>query len=233
MTKKNKIVVVTPAYNEERTVGNIVQTVLRNREVARCIVVDDGSNDQTADIAANNGALVIRNTLNVGSGASIAVGLRFAEKENADIVVLMDSDGQHDPKEIKQLVRGVQCGADYVIASRYICSSKSVTSLLRRIGTTSISWWIYLWYGSRIYDPTSGYRALSKKAQHYLVDHYPTRFSEPEVLLDILKKGFVIKEIPSEMKPRVFGKSSISVVKAIGLMIYIFIETMRRKHFAC
>jgi glycosyltransferase involved in cell wall biosynthesis len=224
-----KIFVITPAYNEEHSVGHIVREVLKNPGITQCVVIDDCSTDQTAEAARKNGARVIQNGKNIGSGASIGIGLKYAAKEKADTVVLMDADGQHDPKYIPKLIKSMDLNTDYVVASRYMLPGEYVTAFPRRLGTKLISGLFRLFYGQVISDPTSGFRAMNKKTFNHLLDHFPTVFSEPETALELIEKGYVFKEIPCQMKPRLYGNSSITSDKAMYFMIYIVIKMVYRK----
>jgi len=215
------IVVIIPAYNEERSIGDIVRGALNTPNVTRCVVVNDGSTDHTEEMAHQSGAIVLQNIKNIGVGASVAIGLQYAVKRKADVAVLMDADGQHDPKHIQQLLQ--QAGsADLVIGSRYLSPTRTSTSLPRKIGTKFISFFFWACYGFRLYDTTSGFRVINKRTTAYLAQAYPKTFPEPEVILGLIHKGYSIKEVSVEMKPRKFGQSSISPTKALYLMIYIF-----------
>ena len=217
----NRIAVIIPAYNEARSLHALLRQLHKDKKV-QSIVVDDGSSDQTSAAAKTWGAKVLRNKHNMGTGRSTAHVLQYIKTKKHESVVLMDADGQHDPKYIPLLLHELGKDADYVIASRYIQRSKNATSPLRRLGTKLISLWIALWYGVRVYDVTSGYRAFNKRTLQYLSHHYPTHFSEPEVILNLLENNFIIREIPCQMKPRMFGRSSISAPRAMELMLYIF-----------
>lgn len=209
-------VAVIPAFNEEKTVGEVVNKV--RKHVRICIVVDDGSTDGSLTAAKRSGATVLKNKMNVGSGEATAHGLKEALKMHPDAIVLMDADGQHDPRYIPALIKQIRARSDCVIASRYLNHTDHVTSWIRRVGTRLISLMLYLRYRIKITDPTSGFRAYSRRAIELLAPQYPTAFSEPETLIMLLNKGLLIKEIPSQMKPRKYGKSSISSLKAIRLM---------------
>lgn len=228
MTIKRKVFVVIPAYNEGPSVGLVVRKVLKHKQINRCVVINDGSSDDTARKAKGAGAIVLSLKRNSGAGAAIYQGLRFLRKFSPDVVVILDGDGQHDPAYISRLIAVVLTGADYVVASRYVEPSKNVTTVFRKIGTQCISMWIFFWYGAKIFDPTSGYRAFNKKLLQQLCRIYPTRFSEPEIILCLLEQGVVIQEIPCQMKLRSFGKSSISIRKAMQLMLYIFVTIASR-----
>jgi len=214
--------VIIPAYNEARSLPALFKRIRKLKNI-RCHVVDDGSIDQTYNIAKQQGAIVLRNKKNMGAGRATSLALRRLRVKTREAVILMDADGQHDPKYIRQLVSEVRKGADYVIASRYINKTRRATSVLRIIGTKTISLWLWLWFGRRIFDPTAGYRAMSARAHALFAKQYPPFFSEPSAILIALENGLIIREVPCVMKPRMLGKSSISSVKAILLISYIFV----------
>jgi glycosyltransferase involved in cell wall biosynthesis len=217
-----KIFVLIPAYNEEKTVASVVAQVLQNKQVAECVIVDDGSVDETALVARRAGAVVIKKKNNQGAGLAVKTGLLYVKNRGADAIVIMDADGQHDHAYIPRLIREIKKGNSYVIASRYVYPSLRVTSWFRVCGTRCISSFITLLFGVRIYDATSGYRAMNKRVLEYLSHSYPTTFSEPETIIALLEKGIRVAEIPCQMRQRFFGVSSISTIKAISLMVYIF-----------
>jgi glycosyltransferase involved in cell wall biosynthesis len=218
LNRKSSCVII-PAFNEERTLRGILRNI--PFKTLHSIVVDDGSGDKTAIIARREGATVLSHKKNLGVGLAVKTGFRSAVQQGFRTTILMDADGQHDPKDIPFLLAETHNGADYVIASRYVNDTPRATSKLRTMGTRIISLWIWTWFGKRIYDPTSGYRAIGNRAFGLFSSRYPTFFPEPEALLEALEHGLVIKEIPSVMSRRMYGKSSISWFKATALMIYI------------
>lgn len=224
-----KTIVLIPAYNEERSVGAVVRETMRNRSISQCVVVDDCSTDDTAAIAQKAGAHIIRKRRRGGTGDAIRTGLQYVVKRGADRVILMDADGQHDPKYLPILMKAVGANADYIIASRYLRPGEHVTVFARRLGTKIITLMFQLLYGQYVSDPTSGFRALNKKAMHYLADRFPVTFNEPEAAFMLIEGGFIIKEVPCQMKPRLYGGSSITSTKAAYLMTYIFVKLLHRK----
>lgn len=221
-----KIFVIIPSFNEEHSIGSVVKQVLQNDSITRCVVVDDHSADKTAFIAKKNGADVIRKIHNEGTGAAVRTGLRYAIQFKADMVVLMDADGQHDPKYIHRLLQKVSGSIDLVIGSRYVFPTITSTSHVRRVGTRVISCLLRLCYGCQITDPTSGFRALNRRAVTCLAKNYPTVFPEPEAILLLIYEGCGIQEVSTEMKPRKFGHSSIGPAKAMFLMMYIAVTIL-------
>lgn len=196
----------------------------------RVVVVDDGSVDNTAKAAIKAGALAIFHKANLGCGWAVKSGLTHVLKREPTAVIIIDADGQHDPSYIPILLEAMHNGVDCVIASRYVNSTEHVTSWMRRLGTRLISNLILWRYGTKIADPTSGFRAYSRRAVKFLESRYPTIFPEPETITLLLDRGYTITEIPSQMKPRRHGRSSISTIKAIQLMWHIARKLIFRRN---
>ena len=127
------IYAIIPAFNEAKSVATIIQAVLKN--VSKCIVVDDGSTDNTESVAHKAGARVIHLPLNTGTGSATKAGIRYAAANGANVVCLLDADGQHNASYIPSLLMELRNGADLVIGSRYSKPTRSSTSLFR-------CWWI-------------------------------------------------------------------------------------------
>lgn len=188
----SEITAVLPAYNEEVSIGSMV---LCARQYAdRVVVVDDGSHDRTSAVAEMAGAEVVRHPQNMGKGAALKTGFEVAN--GTDIIVTVDSDGQHDPAEIPKLVAPILSGeADVVIGSRYISGRKTSTPAYRRAGQMVLDRVTNMDSGLAITDTQSGFRAF---ASHTL-DAF--RFDEnglgieSEMLVDAARAGFRIKEV--------------------------------------
>lgn len=155
-----KIYAVIPAYNEEKTVGNVV-------EKAKClvdevIVVDDCSTDNTFREAKKAGARTVRLIINMGTGFSTRIGCDIAVNDGADIIVTLDADGQHDPAEIPRLVQVLEeKGLDIVFGSR---PPNKDMPLIKRFGNTGLYWIAYLLYKMRIKDTQTGYHVFTRDA---------------------------------------------------------------------
>lgn len=221
MRHKKIIYTVIPAFNEEHTVGDIVTKVLLNKKIHACIVVDDGSVDNTSQNASKAGAIILKNSTNIGAGPSLKLGVSAAIERDADIIITMDADGQHCPIDLNRILNALSTNIDMVIGSRYVNPTKNSTSYVRIIGTKIISSLICWIYKKRIYDVTSGYRAMNKQTSRFIIRNFPTVFPEPEIILALLDQRFIIREIPIHMKKRQFGKSSINFFMACHLFLYI------------
>jgi glycosyltransferase involved in cell wall biosynthesis len=159
-----RIIVAIPAFNEALTIGSIV--VSARRYADSIIVVDDGSDDDTAAIAESAGAEVIRNLTNQGYGSAIRASFEIARQREADVLVTLDADGQHNPADIPQLLNVMQkMGADIVIGSRFIDqSSRQKIPRYRILGMKLLDHATMLSSGLKVTDSQSGFRAYSRNA---------------------------------------------------------------------
>lgn len=197
--------VVIPAFNEETTIGVVLDCIpdsVEGRPV-RVIVVDDGSTDATAEVAAQHDVTVIRSTLNKGKGSALRLGMEEAKGFALDAVVWMDSDGQHLAADLPNVVGPVLAGAaDMVVGSRYDSSSASKAPLNRRAVRRSAVVAIKGITGLTLSDPFSGYRCFSPDAVDVL-DLKGDRYeSELEALFCVWRSGLTVEEVPI---PRIYA----------------------------
>jgi glycosyltransferase involved in cell wall biosynthesis len=194
---------IIPALNEARSIARVIQAVRDAGAAVDVLVIDDGSRDETASIARASGAQVVSHPFNLGYGAALQTGYKYAVRSGYRSVVQMDADGQHDPLDIPRLLAPVVSGeADVVIGSRFIQASDyemgSVRSAARRFfGTLLVALG-----GPSIADPTSGLQALSHPVFRFCCsDFYPSDFPDIDVLLLLHRQGFRIRELPVQMAP--------------------------------
>jgi glycosyltransferase involved in cell wall biosynthesis len=200
--------VVIPAYRECGRVGAVVRDVLRQDVPLDVLVVDDGSPDATGAEAAAAGAMVVRHPYNLGYGSALHTGYHFARRRGYRRVLQMDADGQHEAAMLPRLLAALDAGADLVLGSRYLDGAPPPSSALRRIGTALFRAVATLGTGQRITDPTSGFQGLSTRALAAVThDGFPEDFPDTDVLIDLARRGLVLREVPVRMHVRRGGVS--------------------------
>ncbi len=169
--KSYKIIAIIPAYNEEKT-GKISSVIRKTKKyVKNVIVVDDGSTDNTSKVAKRAGAKVIRYKMNQGILYATYLGIKEALKDKADIIVILDADGQHDPKYILEFISKIREGYDYVYGKRNIENYP----LNRKIGNFGLTFLANFFCPTGISDTECGYRAFSRKAARKIKLYYKLR----------------------------------------------------------
>lgn len=226
-----KVLIIIPAYNEElnikKTVDKLKKLKLGKKYQLDYIVINDGSKDNTLEICKENNIKTVDLINNLGIGGAVQTGYKYAYYNDFDIAIQFDGDGQHDENYILKLIEEIDNGYNMVIGSRFIEKlSKFRSSSTRQIGIKILSFCIKLFSGVRIYDPTSGFRAVDRNGIKLFAKRYPTEYPEPSSSVDLIKSGLIIKEIPVEMHEREFGKSSISLPKSVYYMISVCIAIM-------
>ena len=231
-----KILIIVPAYNEADNIRGVIQKLQEENETWDVLVINDASSDNTSAIARETGfAEVIDLPFNLGIGGCVQTGFRYARKKNYDIALQFDGDGQHSAEEIYKLLDIVKSKqADVAIGSRFAQKHDGFkSSAYRRAGIRLFEWFSYLLIHQRITDHTSGFRAYNRKAVHFLADHYPSDYPEPEVVILLGKNGFKIKETFTQMHERKGGVSSIPLTKGpyymIKVMLAMFMSAIRSK----
>jgi glycosyltransferase involved in cell wall biosynthesis len=219
-----KVTVVLPAYGEERVVGDVVQRVQKAMDEIgqsyEALVVDDGSEDETAARAREAGARVVAHPYNIGNGAAVKTGIRHARGE---ILVLLDADGQHPPEDIPRLLELVG-PYDMVVGAR---TGDSDTQVHRDIANTAYNWFASYVCGRRIEDLTSGFRAIKADVARGFVYLLPNTFSYPTTItLATVRGGHSLTYVPIRTAKRV-GRSKIRLLRdgTRFLMIILKIAT--------
>ena len=201
LTKQPKILIIIPAYNEGKNIGAVLNGIQKQSPGIPILVINDGSSDNTEKIALEHNAEVISLPYNSGYGVALQTGFLYAAKNNFSIVVQMDSDGQHDPANIKDLLEEVQKeNRDVVIGSRFLSKASYKTSLARHAGMLLFGNIASLFCGQKVTDPTSGFQALKGRAIEFVAsDNYPPDYPDADFIILMNRCGFKIKEIPVTM----------------------------------
>ncbi|MGI9225541.1 MAG: glycosyltransferase family 2 protein [Woeseiaceae bacterium] len=202
-----KLSIIIPAKNEAVSIGGLVSEIRRMYEHAEILVVDDGSDDDTADFAKQAGATVIGHPISLGNGAAVKAGARAA---SGDILVMMDGDGQHKPEDIPSLIAKLDEGFDMAIGAR---DSGSHAGVGRLFANGLYNVFASLISGHRILDLTSGFRA--SRADYFKKFLYllPNGFSYPTTItMAFLRSGFPVTFVPIKALER-SGKSHIRPIR--------------------
>ncbi len=238
MPGSKEIIIIIPAYNEEGNIAPLIKEIQNRISGAAILVIDDGSRDRTARVAEKAGAIVIRLPFNMGYGAALQTGFKYALMKRYLYVVQMDADGQHDPDSIGDLLEEVKReNADVVIGSRFLGgNSEYRTSGVRRIGMSLFSKIASILTGQPVTDPTSGYQALNRDAiRFYASPYYPADYPDADVLIMLHRAGLRIREIPVRMHPRIQGQSMHSGLKPVyyifKMFLSMFVTLLRRDRF--
>ena len=222
-----KPLVIIPAYNEEGSIGKVIDDIRHHLPRADILVVNDGSMDETSDLAREKGVLVLEHPYNMGIGATMQTGFLYASRNGYPLAIQVDGDGQHDPTFLEELTSPVLKGeVNVVIGSRYLEEKGFKSSVSRRVGIRFFSILYYMLSGDRVTDPTSGFRAVDQKVLEFFSKEYPSDYPEVESLILLHKKGFTFKEIPVIMKERQGGVSSINLLKSIYYMVKVTLSML-------
>lgn len=228
------MIVIVPALNEQETVAAVIADIRRDLG-ADVLVVDDGSTDRTAEIARRSGASVVRHPFNLGVGAALRTGFRFAEAHGYQIAMQIDADGQHDPHEAARLLERVQAGSDIVVGSRFASGSGEYqVAFVRRTSMKLLSAVLSRRIGRPITDTTSGFRAFSRSAIELFATQYPSAYLSDTVesLLIAHYNGLSVEEVPVSMHERMGGVASNnwfrSAYHLVRLVLVITLSRSRR-----
>ena len=214
-TEKIEVTVLLPAYSEEQSIGNTIREIKKLHPDFEILVVDDGSNDQTREEAVKAGANVWKHPYNIGNGAAIKTGLRYASGE---WVLMMDADGQHKPEDIANLLK-YKDDYDMIVGAR---SKGSDTTWYRDLANfiyNSLASYVTKF---KVEDLTSGFRLVKSERVSKYIYLLPNTFSYPSTLtLAYLRSGLSIKYLPIRTLARK-GKSKIKLFQD-GIRFFLII----------
>lgn len=217
--KRSSLLVVIPAYNEEKNIHMVIEDLQRNCPEYDYLIINDGSTDRTLNVCRKAGYNILDLPVNLGLAGAFQAGMRYALQNGYKYAVQFDGDGQHLAEFIPSMEK---CAEDkkcnIVIASRYIEGKKGKS--LREIGSRLISLSIWIATGKRIKDPTSGMRLYDRSVIKKLamqMNYDP----EPDTLAALLKGGAKVCEIPAVMNERLYGASYLTFTNSIKYMCYI------------
>lgn len=204
-----RALVIMPAWNEAESVGNTVREVLALRETYDVLVVNDGSQDNTAAVAGEAGAVVLDLPFNLGVGGAMRAGFKYAKRNGYDAVIQVDADGQHDPKEISRVLAAL-ADADIAIGARFADRGTYKVTGPRRWAMVLLAKVISGLAHTRLTDVTSGFKAANRRGIDQFIDHYPAEYLGDTIdsLVVAIRSGCVITQVPVEMRARQGGTPS-------------------------
>lgn len=217
-----KTLIIIPAYNEEENIGPLLDELETSYPEYDYVVINDCSKDGTKAVLKTRRAPFLDLPINLGIGGGVQAGYLYAVENGYDIAVQMDGDGQHLPEYLKHIIGPVEEGrADAVIGSRFLENEGFQSSFMRRVGIKFLSGLIRMLTGSRIYDVTSGFRAVNRKCIEAFATEYAQDYPEPEALVFSSTRDIRTLEVPVKMRERGGGSSSITGLKTIYYMIKV------------
>ncbi len=234
---KSKILIIVPSYKEEANIVRVLQGLEKYAHGIDVLIIIDGSKDRTEEIVSFNDYDSLVHPFNMGYGVAIQTGYKYAVKNDYDIVVQIDGDGQHDPKYIKPMLEALDTSdADAVIGSRFLKGGSYDVPVARKIGIKFFSKIASLITRQKISDSTSGFQVLNRKVFNFFskVDNFPYDYPDADMIITLIYAGFKVREIPVIMYDRMNGKSMTTglrtIIYVIQMLISILITVLRKKN---
>lgn len=210
MSSTADTVIILPAYNEAESLGALLGEIRQYTPEYPVVVVNDGSTDNTAQVAAAGGAKVLDLPCNLGVGGAVQVGFRYAYEAGFAYAIRCDGDGQHPPSEFPRLVQGMKDSqVDLIIGSRFLNEEGYTSTRFRQCAIVGLSGLLSLICRRKVTDPTSGLQMLNRVLLCFFSRCYPTDYPEPEALALMRRQGYDYAEVPAKFRERTAGQSSI------------------------
>jgi glycosyltransferase involved in cell wall biosynthesis len=236
MINKPKVLVIVPAYNEEEairgTLTKLITQVQKGCEYDLDIcVVNDGSIDETSRIVSDFPDVILLDLpFNLGIGGAMQTGYKYAWEQGYDVALQFDADGQHNINDLDIIIEPIlKADLDMTVGSRFLLKTDYKGTLSRRVGIYYFTMLLKILTRQRFTDPTSGFRAIGKKALGEFASYYPKDYPEPEVLIFLKRKGYKIEERSVNMMERQGGVSSITPFKSIYYMLKVTLSICMQK----
>jgi glycosyltransferase involved in cell wall biosynthesis len=219
-----KTLIAIPAYNEEASIGRVLDDLRQHHPFEHVIVIDDGSRDATSEIALAAGVRVIRHSINLGVGAAMGTAFKFAARHGYEALVQLDADGQHRPEFLSLLLDRVGT-TDIVVGSRFMNGGKFASTWARRTVQRVIAATVSSYSKSHLTDVTSGFRVSGVRAIELFSQHYPVEWlgDTVESLILASRQGLTISEVEVTMNERMGGLPSQSIFRAFMYTSRIFL----------
>ncbi|QMU97727.1 glycosyltransferase family 2 protein [Microbacterium esteraromaticum] len=215
----HRTLIIVPAWNEARNVGNTVREILAVDASYDVVVVDDGSTDQTASVARAAGAKVLMLPFNMGVGGAMRTGFTYAKRKGYQRVIQVDADGQHNPRDIERVLEGL-ARADISIGARFSDVGDYKVGGPRRWAMIVLAAIVSRVAHTRLTDVTSGFRAANARAIDQYVRYYPAEYlgDTLDSLVVACHSGLTVTQVPVAMRPRAHGQPSQG---PLGATVYL------------
>jgi glycosyltransferase involved in cell wall biosynthesis len=218
------LLVIVPAYNEEGAIAGVVCEAQQSMPGSRVLVIDDCSKDETVDRARAAGADVLPLPHHLGLGGCVQAGYKLAYELGYDFVIRVDGDGQHDAHDIPRIFDRLQkSGCDMVIGSRFVSQSDARTGPVRSLGIRFFRLVLRPILGKPVYDPTSGFVGVNRRALAVFRSSFPLDYPEIEALVVLQRRRFTFEELPCKFRPRTTGRSSITALKSLYYIAHVLL----------
>ena len=219
-----ELLIIIPAFNEEGAVGSVVREVHEVLPGFPVLVIDDCSRDSTSAVARQAGARVLSLPHHLGLGGCVQAGYKLAYELGYEVVIRIDGDGQHDPKDIPRVLAALQdSSCQMVIGSRFSRGNGRHTSLMRAMGIHVFRLLLRPILGKPVRDPTSGFVGVNRQALEVFSKSFPLEYPEIEALVVLQRRKFKFQEVPCNMRRRKAGKSSITALKSIYYLLHVML----------
>jgi glycosyltransferase involved in cell wall biosynthesis len=222
-----KIYIIIPAFNESSGLAEVLESLLPlNYEI---ILIDDGSTDDTAKIAAAFPVVLIRHELNLGQGAALETGMEAAKQLQADFVIHFDADGQHVASDIEQLLTPLRSGdADIVFGSRFLEKKASGLSFSKKIILKTGRWINYLFTGILLTDAHNGLRALNSKALNVIHFRQPGMAHASEILYEVRRRSLRYLEVPVHIRYTDYSKQKGQrILNSVNILFHLLFKRLK------
>lgn len=201
-----KLFVIIPAHNEEKSIGNVIDT-LHKHNYQNIIVVNDASEDRTEEIALKKRVIVLNHIINRGQGAALRTGNEYALENGADIIVHFDADGQMRAEDIPTMIAPIlKKEADVTIGSRFLGKESDIPPS-KRVTLKAGRLFLKIFYGAKLTDSQCGFRALSRKGAQQIVITQDGMAHASEIIAQIFKKRVKFKEVPVIIRYTEYAKA--------------------------
>ncbi len=234
---KPKVLIIVPSYREEENIVRVLQGLEKYAPDIDVLMIIDGSKDLTEEIVSFNDFDSLVHPFNMGYGVAIQTGYKYAVKNDYDVVVQIDGDGQHDPKYIMPMIEALfSSESDVVIGSRFLKGGSYDVPIARKIGIKLFSKIASFITKQKITDSTSGFQALNRRAFNYFskVDNFPYDYPDADTIITLIFARFKVKEVPVIMYDRMNGTSMTTglqtIIYVVKMLISILITVLRKRN---